>query len=584
MTSRGRPGRVPQGRATVHEERRQDRIGGRTRARPAGRVAPMGDVPRHVASQRAGAAAGQGGRGDAQAAPGARRGDGVGRPPGGVDRGRRGLLAGRGRRLLPHDQPGRVREHQARHPRRRVGHRRQRRPTIQGFATDISVNAGSTIEFKIKTPANATRSTSTGSATTAGNGARKVASVTPSASLPQNQPAASPTPTTEIVDCGNWAVSASWAVPATAVSGVYLRQAHPHRHRRREPHHLRRAQRRQHVGRVFQTSDTTWQAYNTYGGVGLLPRRRHGRAYKLSYNRPFATRGGTDGRDCLFSNEYPMIRFLERNGYDVSYTTGVDTDRRGNLIKNHKRLPVGRPRRVLVGHPAGQRRGRPRRRGQPGLLQRQRGLLEDPLGAQRGRHQHALPDPGLLQGDVGRRQDRPEHGVDRHLARPPVQPAGRRRPAGERADRHHVTCPTADDLAVHGPAGRGQAAALAGTAVNSIPAGQSGTLAPHTVGYESDEDLDNGFRPAGLIRLSTTTGATPEYLRDFGATVDPGHDDPPPDALRAQQRRPGLLRRHHPVGAGDSTTTTTARRPRRHADAAGRPSTSSPTWACSQRR
>ena len=30
------------------------------------------------------------------------------------------------------------------------------------------------------------------------------------------------------------------------------------------------------------------------------------------------------------------MRFLERNGYDVSYIAGVDTDRRGNLIKNHK--------------------------------------------------------------------------------------------------------------------------------------------------------------------------------------------------------------------------------------------------------
>ena len=27
--------------------------------------------------------------------------------------------------------------------------------------------------------------------------------------------------------------------------------------------------------------------------------------------------------------------------------------------------------------------------------------------------------------------------------------------------------------------------------------GTTATLAPHTVGYESDEDLDNGFRPAG---------------------------------------------------------------------------------------
>ena len=31
-----------------------------------------------------------------------------------------------------------------------------------------------------------------------------------------------------------------------------------------------------------------------------------------------------------------MIRWLERNGYDVSYTTGVDSDRRGALIRNHR--------------------------------------------------------------------------------------------------------------------------------------------------------------------------------------------------------------------------------------------------------
>ena len=31
-----------------------------------------------------------------------------------------------------------------------------------------------------------------------------------------------------------------------------------------------------------------------------------------------------------------MVRFLERNGYDVSYIAGVDTDRRGALLTNHK--------------------------------------------------------------------------------------------------------------------------------------------------------------------------------------------------------------------------------------------------------
>ncbi len=31
-----------------------------------------------------------------------------------------------------------------------------------------------------------------------------------------------------------------------------------------------------------------------------------------------------------------MIRFLEANGYNVSYVSGVDVHRRGNLLRNHK--------------------------------------------------------------------------------------------------------------------------------------------------------------------------------------------------------------------------------------------------------
>ena len=34
--------------------------------------------------------------------------------------------------------------------------------------------------------------------------------------------------------------------------------------------------------------------------------------------------------------EYPMIRFLEANGYDVSYVSGFDVATRGSLLLNHK--------------------------------------------------------------------------------------------------------------------------------------------------------------------------------------------------------------------------------------------------------
>lgn len=36
--------------------------------------------------------------------------------------------------------------------------------------------------------------------------------------------------------------------------------------------------------------------------------------------------------DWLFHSEYPMIRWLERNGYDVSYTTDMDMDRDALVI------------------------------------------------------------------------------------------------------------------------------------------------------------------------------------------------------------------------------------------------------------
>ncbi len=55
----------------------------------------------------------------------------------------------------------------------------------------------------------------------------------------------------------------------------------------------------------------------------------------MSYNRPFTTRG-SPVEDWLFNAEYPLVRWLERNGYDVSYSTDVDTDRRGTELLEHQ--------------------------------------------------------------------------------------------------------------------------------------------------------------------------------------------------------------------------------------------------------
>ena len=120
---------------------------------------------------------------------------------------------------------------------------------------------------------------------------------------------------------------------------------------------------------------------------GLEPPYR--RAYKVSYNRPFQTRA-TRAVNILFGAEYPMIRsfkplesignshflffvlrWLESQGYDVTYQAGIDTDRSVSsplifFVLSHKivkhmylqarhfefvatqTFPVRRSRRVLV--------------------------------------------------------------------------------------------------------------------------------------------------------------------------------------------------------------------------------------------
>ena len=98
--------------------------------------------------------------------------------------------------------------------------------TLQGFPTDISVNQGQTVQFKITDTSLAPyRLDIYRMGYYAGLGARKVATIPSSQTLRQSQPAPLTNATTGLVDCGNWAVSASWAVPADATSGIYFAQA-----------------------------------------------------------------------------------------------------------------------------------------------------------------------------------------------------------------------------------------------------------------------------------------------------------------------------------------------------------------------
>src|SRR6266436_1769545 len=91
---------------------------------------------------------------------------------------------------------------------------------------------------------------------------------------------------------------------------------------------------------VFQSSVNTYQAYNAWGGKSLYPYNSGGiPATKVSFNRPYDDgRGGGQ----FFAYEINMLRFLEREGYDVTYITDVDLHENPSMLSNHQSaLAVG---------------------------------------------------------------------------------------------------------------------------------------------------------------------------------------------------------------------------------------------------
>lgn len=404
--------------------------------------------------------------------------------------------------------------------------------TIRGFATDISKNVGQTISFKINDTANAAYHIDIyRMGYYQGNGARLVATIPSSQVTRQVQPTPLTDTNTGLLDCGNWAVSASWQVPSTAVSGIYF--ARVTRDDTGGASHIVFVVRNDasHSDLLFQTSDTTWQAYNDFGGNSLYEEDNNVnlRAFKVSYNRPLLDRGTTGGLGSYndpFHAEYPMVRWLERNGYDVSYFTDVDSDRNGALIKNHKSF-------MSVGHDeywsAGQRNNVEAARDAGINL----AFFSGNESFWKIRWENSIDSSGTpfrtlvtyKESKAGAKIDPAPvwTGTWRDDRFSPPYDGGR--PENAMSGTIYMNDRTTNDVGI-GLTVPGTFAPLRfwrNTSVASLSSSQSVTLGTNIVGYEVDEDLDNGFRPAGLFTMSSTTfTSTSHVISAWGSDVGLG--------------------------------------------------------------
>ncbi|UWZ84576.1 choice-of-anchor D domain-containing protein [Occallatibacter riparius] len=365
---------------------------------------------------------------------------------------------------------------------------------ISGFGSTISVNAGGSIDFYVTTtdPSFTINVFRTGYYQ--GIGARLVQSLGSFPGLHQAIP--TPDPVTGMVACTNWTKTTTLQVPSTWVSGVYLAKLTTSANHSSFIFFVVRDD-GGHEDILFQTSVTTYQAYNTWGGTSLYDNQTSKSVYsyphatKVSFDRPFNPLDSNGAGHYLLYEQY-FVFWLEQQGYDVAYTTNVDLDLGSSPLVNHRAF-------LSVGHD--EYWSRPMRTNVENAVAS--GLNVGFFSANSIYWQIRLePNPNGVAGRV-------QVGY-KDFAQSPTPPG----PDPQWQVNNSILTANWRDPAINDPEN-----ALIGVMFESAASGNyivqnssnwiyagsgfvDGTSIPNIVGYEYDKVWNNGFTPAGLTILS----------------------------------------------------------------------------------
>lgn len=240
---------------------------------------------------------------------------------------------------------------------------------IEGYASLTSVPAGGNIDLLVNTQDPTYTLNIYRMGWYGGKGGRKVFGPKTHHGVQQAMPTIDPA--VGFVEC-NWTNPITIHVPSTWLSGIYLVKLHCNRSKK-ESYIIFTVRDSRSADLVFQQSVMTYQAYNGWPGVGYLGGIDAYSLYnvttsldsqgvnlpvaRVSFNRPYGgpplgdtfyippmyysnqfAGYGIGAGDFLYHGappamEFGMVRFLEREGYDVTYITDVDTHEDVDRVK-----------------------------------------------------------------------------------------------------------------------------------------------------------------------------------------------------------------------------------------------------------
>lgn len=235
---------------------------------------------------------------------------------------------------------------------------------IEGFASHCSIDVGEKIDLFVNTKAANFTLDIYRMGWYNGFGAREIRSTIVLSGKEQESPL--PDSETGLVEC-NWSVGYALQTTKEWMTGVYIVKLEESE-----------AQKQSYIIFVlrddsaspdilFQLPMTTYQAYNYWGGKNLYESgsgcntkwgTKSGKpATKVSFNRPYAASNNPKaafgmGAGDFFTNtrpvtthnypissagwDYNMVRWLEKNGYDIAYSTSLDTHSRREQLQKPK--------------------------------------------------------------------------------------------------------------------------------------------------------------------------------------------------------------------------------------------------------
>jgi hypothetical protein len=228
---------------------------------------------------------------------------------------------------------------------------------IEGYASVTSVNGGESLDLFVSTAAPTYTVEIYRLGWYGGLGARLLLAAQTRTGVAQTMPVSD---ADGMVEC-HWTQPVTVSTQSTWASGVYLAKLTESTAGKQAFITFVVRDDARDADFLFQSSVNTFQAYNNWGGKSLYDYNSTGmtRASKVSFHRPYGLGDNVEsaaglGAGEVLTNfqgklqvaaagwEYSMIRFLEREGFDVSYVTNVDTHRNSELLHGHKAfLSVG---------------------------------------------------------------------------------------------------------------------------------------------------------------------------------------------------------------------------------------------------